>query len=73
MVYLNQDGHRSLDSGIAMTVLATVAVILRLWMRYHSKAAVGPDDIFIILGLMGMYAWLGVLIWSKKPEIVRTN
>ena len=64
MIALNSDDHRSLDSGIMMTVLATVAVLLRLWMRHHSQALFSSDDFFTIFGLLSMFAWLGVLVWG---------
>lgn len=64
MVKLNDAGHRSLNSGIAMTVLATFAIILRFITRLNSKGSLGLDDLFAVAALLGMYAWFGVMTWG---------
>lgn len=82
MVKLNEAGHRSLDSGVAMTVLATIAVLLRLLTKSHSKASWGADDFFAFAAFLAMYAWLGVMLWgassnksllSDPPELNKTQ
>lgn len=82
MVKLNEAGHRSVNSGIAMAVLATTAVFLRLLTKFHSKASWGADDFFAFAALLAMYAWLGVMLWgassspclsSDPPELNKTK
>ena len=70
MAALNDAGHRSLNSGIAMTILATIATILRLMTKFNSKASWGADDFFAVSALLAMYAWFGVLIWGTESSSI---
>lgn len=54
-----------------MSILATAAIVLRLWMRYASKTSVGADDILVLLGVLAMFASLGVLIWGIYAYVER--
>lgn len=53
-----------LQTAIAMAVLATVAVFLRLLAKRFTKAGLKADDIWILLGLALFWAYVGVLVWG---------
>lgn len=64
MVHLNDDGKRALGTYLAFTVLPIVAVGLRFVTRLYIKAQWAPDDLWAILSLVGLLAWMSVEIWS---------
>lgn len=65
MVQLNSDGKKSLGSGIAFLVVATVAVALRFYSKTFTKAKLAADDWWIGLSLIGFFAFIGVEFWGK--------
>ncbi|KAI4149426.1 MAG: hypothetical protein LQ341_001322 [Variospora aurantia] len=64
MVHLNADGKRSLGSGIAFTILAAVAVTLRLFSKVYTKAPWAADDSWAVLSLIALFAWMAVEFWG---------
>ena len=66
MATMTPSGRRSLISAIAMTVLAYVAVVLRILAKKKTKARWGLDDTMIFLALIGMSAWLGLETWGTE-------
>ena len=64
MVPLSEDGKRSLGSGVAFTVLATVAVALRLLTKVYTKGRWAADDSWAIVSLLSLFARMGVEFWG---------
>ena len=46
--------------GLALAVLATVAVLLRILARWKSKAKFAGDDLMVILSLLPFYAMTSI-------------
>lgn len=51
----NPNGARSLHIGIALAVIDTVAVFLRLLARWRSKASFAMDDFLIVASIFPFY------------------
>ena len=69
----NTLGRRIERIGLALAVLATVAVLLRVLARWKSKASFAGDDLMIILSLFPFYgmtaiSYLGSSCQSVKPQ-----
>ncbi len=69
----NTLGKRIERISIALAVLATVAVFLRILARWKSKATFAGDDLMIILSLFPFYgmtviSYLGSSCKSVKPQ-----
>lgn len=69
----NTLGKRIERIGLALAVLATVAVLLRLLARWKSKASFAGDDLMIVLSLFPFYgmtaiSYLGSLYQSVEPQ-----
>lgn len=47
---------------VAMAVLATIAVLLRLLAKRWTKTGLKADDIWILLGLASFWAYVGVVV-----------
>lgn len=56
--------RQTLNTAVAMVVLATVAVCLRLLAKRCTTTGLKADDIWIFLGLACFWAYVGVLIWG---------
>ena len=54
---LDSIGYSTLVVCIFFAILATAAVIARLYTRRLLKAGLGADDWWIIVGLIGYYAY----------------
>ena len=65
MVHLNPNSKRSLGTGIAFLVIATLAVALRLYTKTLTRAKWAADDWWICLSLVGFFSWTGVQCWGK--------
>ena len=61
---LKASGETTLRTTVALVVLATLAVILRLVTKLRTKAALLPEDWTIIFSLPLFYAYAGVLLQS---------
>ena len=69
----NTLGKRIERIGLALAVLATVAVFLRVLARWKSKARFAGDDLMIILSLFPFYgmtaiSYLGSSCQSVEPQ-----
>ena len=69
----NTLGKRIERIGLALAVLATVAVLLRILARWKSRASFAGDDLMIILSLFPFYgmtaiSYLGSLCQSVEPQ-----
>ncbi|KAI9644316.1 hypothetical protein NHQ30_007673 [Ciborinia camelliae] len=61
---IHRYSHSAIISGVLMTVLTTVVVILRLLGRLVTKASFGADDWFIIAAQALWYPQFGVQLWG---------
>lgn len=69
----NTLGKRIERLGLALAVLATVAVFLRVLARWKSKASFAGDDLMIIISLFPFYgmtaiSYLGSSCQSVEPQ-----
>lgn len=64
MAKLPSTGREVFNTAVAMTVLATVAVFLRLLAKRCTKTGLKADDIWILLALASFWAYVGVIIWG---------
>ena len=67
-------GDMVFQSGIALAVLATIAVLLRLLARWKTKAKTAVDDLFIVISLLPFYGMvilscLGKLLEYFDPSV----
>ena len=56
----NTLGKRIESTGLALAVLATVAVLLRILARWKSKAKFAEDDLMVVLSLFPFYAMTSI-------------
>ena len=61
---LNEVGYATLVVSILFAILATLAVIARLWTRRMLKTALSADDWWIIAGLIAYYGYTADAIFS---------
>lgn len=61
----NPRGAQAINISIAMGVMATVAVALRLFARSRSKAALAIDDWIIVGSLLPLFAMVCSSIISE--------
>lgn len=52
---------------VSLSVLSTMAIVLRLISRIKTKATLRGDDWWACLGLILLHAFLGLFIWGKLP------
>ena len=57
--------------GLALAILATVAVLLRLLARWKSKASFAGDDLMIILSLFPFYGMTAISYLGSSVPICR--
>lgn len=61
---LNETGYATLVVSILFAILATVAVIARLWTRRILKINLSADDWWIVAGLIAYYGYTADAIFS---------
>jgi hypothetical protein len=61
---IHRHGSSAIISGALMTVLTTIAVILRLLGKLVTKASFGADDWLIISAQVMWYSQTGVQLWG---------
>ena len=61
----NPKGERAYHIGIALAVLSTVAVILRLLARWKTKAKFAMDDLLIAISLLPCYVMVILTYYGK--------
>lgn len=64
MKELNDIGYATFVVTILFAVLATAAVLARLWTRRLLKAGMGADDWWIIAGLIAYFGFTANAIFS---------
>ena len=64
MGVLSLVGHHAIVSGLAMAVLASINVCLRFIAKNLTKSGVRAEDYWILVGLVGFWAYVGVLLWG---------
>ena len=64
MVKLNSNGKTALGTGIAFTVIATVAVALRLLTKLYTKSKWAADDAWAVVSLVALFAWMAAEFWG---------
>ena len=64
MVNLNSNGKRALESGIAFTVIATIAVALRLLTKRYTKIKWAADDSWAVVSLVALFGWITAQFWG---------
>lgn len=75
----NARGEASIRADVALSILVTVAVLLRLLGRWRSKAAYGADDWLTVASLIPFYAMciLGAFctleIFPTQPMLRRSS
>ena len=57
--------------GLALAILATVAVLLRVLARWKSKASFAGDDLMIILSIFPFYAMTYISYLGSSVPICR--
>lgn len=74
MTELSLNSRQILDTAVAMAILATITVFLRLLAKKCTKTGLKADDVWILLGLASFWAYVGVIIWGKyAPLAVGSN
>ena len=61
----NPKGERAYHIGIALAVLSTVAVWLRLLARRKTKARFGMDDLLVAISLLPTYIMVILTYYGK--------
>ena len=64
MVKLNSNGKTALGSGIAFTVIASIAVGLRLLTKLYTKTSWAADDSWAVVSLVALFAWMAAEFWG---------
>ncbi|KAL8859669.1 MAG: hypothetical protein Q9178_003783 [Gyalolechia marmorata] len=64
MTNLTHEGKATLVSGIAFTVLASIAVGLRILSKAYTKTSWAADDSWAVLGLVALFALATAEIWG---------
>ncbi|MCJ1466570.1 hypothetical protein MMC07_005190 [Pseudocyphellaria aurata] len=68
MVLLSSSGHGIIGSGIALAIVASVAVVLRLVAKRVAKRAtqggIATDDYWIIFAATTFWVYVGVELWG---------
>lgn len=64
MTELSLKSRQIFNTAVAMAVLATIAVFLRLFAKRCTKTGLKADDIWILLGLASFWAYVGVIVWG---------
>ena len=68
MAKLNSTGKMVMGSGVAFTVLATVAVALRLLAKLYTKTSWAADDSWAVVSLITLFAWTAVEFWGLRTS-----
>ncbi len=61
---ITNSGRASFESSIAIGIIATAAVILRILAKLETKPGLAADDYWITTSLAFFWAYAGVLSWS---------
>ena len=69
MTELSLNSRQVFNTAVAMAVLATIAVFLRLLAKKCTKTGLKADDVWILLGLASLWAYVGVIIWGKYAPL----
>ena len=56
----NPRGDQVVHTSIALGIVATIAVILRLLARQRTKSSFAADDLLVILSLIPQYGMLAI-------------
>lgn len=64
----NHIGDRVFQAGVALAVLATVAVLLRFIARWKTKARFAADDLLIVISLLPFYGMVILSGLGEYPE-----
>lgn len=73
MGVLSSVGHQAIVSGLAMAVLASINVGLRFFAKNSTKSGVKAEDYWILIGLVGFWAYVGVLLWGAYAKLFTKN
>ena len=65
----NVRGHQMLHVSIAVGILASTAVPLRLLARWKSKAPIAIDDWFVVGSLIPLYGMIAASKSRKTPSL----
>lgn len=60
-------------TAVAMAVLATIAVFLRLLAKRCTKTGLKADDVWILLGLASFWVYVGLIIWGVFARSTRVD
>ena len=69
MDHFTSQGRAAFASAVSLSVLAGMAVSLRMLAKTVVKAGYGADDWWIIFGLLSFYVSEGVLIWGNSCSL----
>lgn len=74
----NPKGAQIFHTGIALAMVDTLAVLLRLLARWRSKASFAIDDLLIVLSIFPFYGmvvltYLGKRMLYRRGGIQSTN
>lgn len=60
MILLSSSGHGTIGSGVALAVVASIAVDLRLVAKRATKGGFATDDYWIIFAATTFWVYVGV-------------
>lgn len=61
---LSSTGHDIIVSVVAMAIVASIAVFLRLGAKRLTKAGLTVDDYWIMFALVSFWVYVGVMLWG---------
>ena len=66
---VNAGGKACLVTAIALTVVASAAIGLRLLAKRYTKTKWATDDSWAICSLVGMFVWTSIEIWGQSCSL----
>lgn len=67
---LSSTGHDIIVSVVAMAIVASIAVFLRLGAKRLTKAGLTVDDYWIMFALVSFWVYVGVMLWGTCFHII---
>ena len=65
MAKLEGVGYNTFVLGIFFGILSTLAVIGRMLTRLRRDTNFGFDELFLLVGLLSIWAYIGLVIWGR--------
>lgn len=71
MISLSSTGDSIIGSGIALAIIASIAVLLRLATKKVAKAGLAADDCWITFALVTFWVYVGVELWGNMSRLAQ--